>query len=668
VSIDPVICDGGSSRCSDDLTAVIDCSRDGTNETRSVCDADARCVLAEGAASCAALICAPNEVACIDTERAALCDSTGTSFTELPCRADQFCDDGVCRVEVCEPSSVVCDGDSVVACDALGGEATVTACAGTVECSASAFGCACVDGACEPRACVGGTSRCAGNGVQTCDAAGMGYGEVAACTGGDVCVAGACLPTLCEAGTRDCVGDAVVACNVDGTSRTTTDCTETAQVCSTADGSARCVARACVPDVVACDASGFAVVACNSRGSAQTTTPCAVENYCTLGVCLPQVCEPNEVRCAAGDVYTCDSRGASDTLTNECSTRLGCNAGACVVGCGDGILQAGESCDDGNLDDTDECHNTCRLSDSALLGQNCLSDSDCGEDQWCPPFTWDRRCSPIALASTTTAMRFAYVPAGTFSMGSDEPGESPIHDVTVSAFYMATTEVTQGQWTALGFTNPSFFNRVATPNCAEPTCPVDRINWWEAVWYANSLSAHEGLEQCYSIGTTSGTLGGGCAGTSCSDGAFQASSIGFVGRSCTGYRLASEAEWERAGRGGTTSTYTWGESIVTSVARQYAWYDASAGGRTHPVGQLLPNDFGLYDTTGNLHEWVWDHIIGYTAESQIDPFGPASYIYRGGRGGSWTDAIAYIRPAYRFYSIPANRSNYVGMRLVRSAP
>ncbi|MEW5814402.1 MAG: SUMF1/EgtB/PvdO family nonheme iron enzyme [Spirochaetota bacterium] len=165
---------------------------------------------------------------------------------------------------------------------------------------------------------------------------------------------------------------------------------------------------------------------------------------------------------------------------------------------------------------------------------------------------------------------FVLVEAGTFSLGSNAGAsdEKPVHTVTISRpFYMSKYEVTQAQWRAVMGSNPSYFKG--------DDLPVESVNWYEAVEYCNRLSRQEGLTACYS---------GSGASIRCDF-------------SADGYRLPTEAEWEYAARGGQESRgYAYSGS---NSAGGVGWYWNNSGGKTHPVGQKLPNELGLYDLSGN---------------------------------------------------------------------
>ena len=134
------------------------------------------------------------------------------------------------------------------------------------------------------------------------------------------------------------------------------------------------------------------------------------------------------------------------------------------------------------------------------------------------------------------------------------------------------------------------------------------------------------------------------------------------------YRLPTEAEWEYAARAGSTTAYCFGDD--PRQLGEYAWYSENAGGRTHPhpVGQLQPNTWGLYDMHGNVWEWVQDRYGQYTAEPVTDPQGCAAGPDRVIRGGSWYYGARFCRSAFRSHAAPGDRSFTLGFRLLRTAP
>jgi formylglycine-generating enzyme required for sulfatase activity len=128
------------------------------------------------------------------------------------------------------------------------------------------------------------------------------------------------------------------------------------------------------------------------------------------------------------------------------------------------------------------------------------------------------------------------------------------------------------------------------------------------------------------------------------------------------FALPTEAQWEYACRAGTTKPYYGGES--ENDFRQYGWFDANSGGKTHPVGQLKPNAFGLYDLYGNVWEWCADwHAADYAQAPVNDPTGPSAGSRRVCRGGGWTYHPRYGRSATRRPAPPGYRLSHLGYRL-----
>ena len=232
------------------------------------------------------------------------------------------------------------------------------------------------------------------------------------------------------------------------------------------------------------------------------------------------------------------------------------------------------------------------------------------------------------------------IPAGRFTMGSPsgesgrDDDEGQVEVELTRSFWLMTTEVTQGQYRALTGENPSRFEGEAHP--------VEQVNWFDAVKYANALSEREDLSPCYRV---SGTT------------------VGWPeGLSCTGYRLPTEGEWEYAARGGEGHVYS-GSADVGAVA----WYRENSGSRTHSVGGKAANGYGLYDMSGNVWEWVWDWY-GLTLPGGRDPVGPKAGSLRVVRGGSWDFTAMYLRVASRSRFNPDDRYTFIGFRLARTSP
>ena len=131
------------------------------------------------------------------------------------------------------------------------------------------------------------------------------------------------------------------------------------------------------------------------------------------------------------------------------------------------------------------------------------------------------------------------------------------------------------------------------------------------------------------------------------------------------YRLPTEAEWEYAARAGSTTKYSFGND--DAQLPQYAWYSPHDKNTTHPVGQLKPNAWGLYDMHGNVWEWVQDWRGPYPAETVTDPQGPATGNAKGYRGGGWGYEAARCLSARRSYDGPGYTYGTHGFRLARTA-
>lgn len=263
----------------------------------------------------------------------------------------------------------------------------------------------------------------------------------------------------------------------------------------------------------------------------------------------------------------------------------------------------------------------------------------------------------------------------TFTMGSpkEEVGrddDETLHRVTVSQFEISRTEVTQAQFAAVTRRKP--FETEKTSDSRGVACreagigddlPATCVSWFEAVDYCNRLSVLQGLTAAYHV-----------AGETVS-----------VVPNADGYRLPTEAEWEYAARAGGSAAYGWisdPKDVCTyaNVADEAAkranpdWttFDCPDGfSGLAPVALRAANPWQLYDTIGNVWEWVWDGYGGdYVAGNEPirNPRGFAGGATRVLRGGSFVDVPQYARVANRPRDEPSSRGDYLGFRLARSLP
>ncbi|MBN2549910.1 MAG: formylglycine-generating enzyme family protein [Anaerolineales bacterium] len=220
------------------------------------------------------------------------------------------------------------------------------------------------------------------------------------------------------------------------------------------------------------------------------------------------------------------------------------------------------------------------------------------------------------------------IPAGEFQMGSDQGynDERPVHTVYLDAYYMDAYEVTNGMYAEC----------VKTKACNPP---VEKTSYSRSFYYGNADYA-----------------------------SYPVVNIDWVQarKYCTwrGARLPTEAEWEKAARGGLTGQeYTGGNNPPSCAQVNYGGVSGCQGD-TQAVGSTDPNSFGLYEMLGNAWEWVWDWYSEtyYNSSPAENPQGPAAGVYRVMRGGSWFSNDRKIRLAYRGWDLPETRGYQVGFR------
>jgi formylglycine-generating enzyme required for sulfatase activity len=321
-------------------------------------------------------------------------------------------------------------------------------------------------------------------------------------------------------------------------------------------------------------------------------------------------------------------------------------------------------------------------SDSgATVDTNRSTESASGSETETVPddtFTTDPHCiHPKVIKSFSNG--WCKIPPGCFTIGSpeDEMGHGMNSEVQnqitlTHAFEIQQYEVTQGQWAAAGFTDPSNFGPNGNGLCAASDCPVESINWYEAVAFANRMSElHEpSLPACYTMENCTGDVG---TGMICETVTVNAPSI----YECEGYRLPTVYEWEYAARAGTQTAFYSGditnyenpvECNVDMNLDRIGWYCINSEDRTHPMGQKEPNAWGLCDMAGNVSEWVDSKFngLGYGFEPVSDPIGPTDATDRLLRGGAWTGSPMACRSGKNYPLPPELFSHDSGTRLVRT--
>jgi formylglycine-generating enzyme required for sulfatase activity len=205
--------------------------------------------------------------------------------------------------------------------------------------------------------------------------------------------------------------------------------------------------------------------------------------------------------------------------------------------------------------------------------------------------------------------------------------------VTISNdYYMMTSEVTGSLYSEIAGSDPSY-----NIYCGS-TCPVEQVTWMQVIAFANGLSSRDGLDPVY-------TMNG---------------PIVEVDWSANGWRLPTEAEWEKAALGGSTDDYAGGDNPLA-----VGWFVENAGEVKHPVCQKSPNALGLCDMSGNVDEWVWNSYED-PLPSGADPTGPytSRRVYRGGSFASlssWAPILARSQASYNEQGL------FLGFRLVRAA-
>jgi formylglycine-generating enzyme required for sulfatase activity len=274
---------------------------------------------------------------------------------------------------------------------------------------------------------------------------------------------------------------------------------------------------------------------------------------------------------------------------------------------------------------------------------------------------------------------FALIPAGVFTMGDALDGDSnaPTHTVTVSAFYMAQNLVTKADWdTVRTWAISNGYSDLEAGAGKASNHPVQSITWYQMVKWCNARSQQEGLTPVYYTNDAQTTV-------------YKTGDVNVTNAqvkwAANGYRLPTEAEWEKAARGGLSGKrFPWGDMISHSQANYYASssysYDLSGAVNiyhptyatgsepyTSPVGSFAANGYGLNDMAGNVWQWCWDWYGTYDTGTPTDPRGVSLGADRVGRGGAWDDGAFACRVVHRDYVYPSYSGDGLGFRVARSS-
>lgn len=242
-------------------------------------------------------------------------------------------------------------------------------------------------------------------------------------------------------------------------------------------------------------------------------------------------------------------------------------------------------------------------------------------------FTYGAAYGAEKVKKLKDGSELVYIPGGEFEMGSDEDWYmKPVHKVKQKGFYIGKYEVTNAQYKKFCDTTkrkyPENPDWDADYFLGKPNYPVIKVSWGDAAAYAK----------------------------------------------WAGGRLPTEAEWEYAARGGTTTKYYWGDELSHGHLNYMGIEGKDQWEWTSPVGSFSPNPYGLYDMLGNVWEWVadWYGEDYFSKSPAANPKGPKKGIYRMLKGDAWNMG-APRGTVHRYWKAPEHKRDYSGFRIAFSA-
>lgn len=247
-----------------------------------------------------------------------------------------------------------------------------------------------------------------------------------------------------------------------------------------------------------------------------------------------------------------------------------------------------------------------------------------------PPQDPDRKGDFTEQLPNGIELKMVAIPAGSFMIGLNDGGsdEKPVHQVTLNEFCIGKYPITQAQYQAVMGKNPSYFSNAKYAPLSKGSWgdfPVEKVSWNDAQEFCQKLSQMTGKK----------------------------------------YQLPSESQWEYACRAGSTTKWYFGND--ENQLKDYAWYIANSDSQTHAVGQKKPNDWGLYDMSGNVWEWCQDN---YQNSYNNHPRDGTALKNSSNlcilRGGSWNGKPNSCRSAFRGNNARDRYVNRIGFRILCS--